>query len=73
MLFFLELPKSCRCDGVEARLPAGVGRTPVGLEPFVVRHPLQGGVQRPLFDAQRLVRRLVNPAGDRVPVQRSGA
>jgi len=51
-LLVLELPSSRWRDGIETGFPTRVGRSPRGAEPFLLRHPLQGWIKGPLFDAQ---------------------
>ena len=68
-LLVLQLPSSGWRDGIEAGVPARVSRSPRGPEPFLVGHPVQGGIERPFLNAQRVVRRLVNPPSDPIAVQ----
>src|SRR5438046_5057615 len=73
LLFFVELPSAFRRDGIEARLPTGVGGSPVRPEPLIVSHALERGVERTLFDPERPVSRLVDSLGNRIAVLRSRA
>jgi len=72
-LFFCELPAAGWCDGVETGLPARIRQPPLRAQPLFVRHALQGRIQRPLFDSQRIVGRLVDSLRDGVAMLRSGA
>src|SRR5262249_43607456 len=70
-LLCLELAPACRGDGVETRFAAGVGGAPLGPQPLVGGHTLQGWIERALLDSQRIVRRLVNALRNRVAVLRA--
>src|SRR5918996_613364 len=53
---------------VEARLAAQLGDPPLGLDPPLPLHPVEGGVERALLDLDRLAAGVAEPAADGVPV-----
>ena len=68
-----ELAPPGRRDRVEAGLPARVGRSPLAVQPLLMRHPLERRIQRALLDAQRVFGGLVDSLGDGVAVQGAAA
>src|SRR5512134_2814459 len=55
-------------EPVEARLAAQLGDPPLGQDPPLPLHPVEGRVERALLDLDRLAAGLAEPAADGVPV-----
>src|SRR6476659_3437838 len=68
----IELLPSLARDLVQTRLPVFLGRSPRRLEPALLFHAMQRGVQRPLFHAQKIGRGALDSSGDGVAMHRSG-
>src|SRR3954465_14200867 len=69
----LELLHTRFGERVETHLAVGLRGAPRGGDPAVEQDFLEGRVQRPLLDPERIRRQRVNSLCDRVSVQRSRA
>src|SRR6185436_17497993 len=57
---------------VELRLAVVLGGTPFGLDKSLLFQPIQRRIQRPFLNPEHIVRELMEPRGDAVPVVRGG-
>src|ERR1041384_2574008 len=69
--FELELPAACCGDRVELRLAVVVGRAPRRGDPLLLHEPHEAEIDRALIDPQRLLRDLLDAAGNAVAMQRA--
>ena len=67
---FLELTFAGLREPVELGAPVVVRGAPFALDPPLLRHPVEGGVEGPFFDAQHIVGGGLDPARDAVAVHR---
>jgi len=58
---------------VELGLPVVLGDAPFGIDETLLLHPVQRWIEGALLDAQRILRKLMDPLGDGIPVTGSRA
>src|SRR5690349_1782071 len=71
--FRLELLPSASGELVELRLASELRHSPLGFDPPFALHAVERGIERALFDLNRIAGRLFQPACDGVPVSRARA
>ena len=73
LLFFVETLTTSSGEPVQARTPVVRRRLPLGGDPTCLFHAVEGRIQRPFFDPQRVVGNVVNMRGNTVAVMRTTA
>ena len=66
-----QLPVTCLGQGIVLGSPIILGEPPFRMDPTLGLHPVTGRVERSLFNLERRLRRLVNPAHYRKAVHRA--
>ena len=66
----VELSPAGGGESIELRAASDVGVSPLGVEPTLVFHAMEGGIERALFDLEALSRRALDPLQDREAVHR---
>src|SRR5262249_13125816 len=69
--FGLELFPALSSQAIELSLSAGLGLVPVSSEESAVFQPVQGGIERALWNLHYIARNLLKPLRYRIPMHRS--
>src|SRR5204862_105652 len=64
-----EALAACRRHRVKLCLPAELRRAPVRVDPAALFHPVERGIERPVFNLQHVASALLEPARNRVAVE----
>src|SRR4030095_3657406 len=68
---FLETPPPARRDGIELRLAIVVALPPLGLDEPIALETVERGIERPLWDLERVLGDLRDAEKDAVAVERA--
>src|ERR1700722_14580537 len=70
LLFLFQLPAPGRGQRIDPRTALTLGDGPLRIEPPLLLHTMERGVQRALLDTQQIVRHGLNMLSDSIAVRR---